>query len=44
MDRVYDLRQLTRETIKNSPEYTEKSLLTPDYEIGLQRHYEHQGY
>lgn len=35
---------LTRETIKQSPEYTEESLLTRDYEIGLHRHYTRQGY
>jgi hypothetical protein len=35
---------LTRETIKQSPEYTEESLLTRDYETGLHRHYNRQGY
>jgi len=35
---------LSRETIKQSPEYTEESLLTRDYEIGLHRHYNRQGY
>jgi hypothetical protein len=35
---------LTRETIKESPEYTEESLLTRDYEIGLHRHYDREGY
>ena len=35
---------LYRETIKQSPEYTELSLLTRDYEIGLHRHYDRQGY
>jgi hypothetical protein len=35
---------LTRETIKQSPEYTKESLLTRDYEIGLHRHYHRQGY
>jgi hypothetical protein len=35
---------LSRETIKQSPEYTELSLLTRDYEIGLHRHYDRQGY
>jgi hypothetical protein len=34
---------LTRETIKHSPEYTEESL-TRDYETGLHRHYNRQGY
>lgn len=35
---------LTRETIKLSPEYTEDSLLTRDYEAGLHRYYDRQGY
>ncbi len=35
---------LTREAIQQSPEYTEESLLTRDYEIGLHRHYNRQGY
>jgi hypothetical protein len=35
---------LNRETIKESPEYTEESLLTRDYEIGLHRHYNRKGY
>ena len=35
---------LDRETIKLSPEYTEESLLTRDYEIGLHRHYHRKGY
>jgi hypothetical protein len=35
---------LTRDAIKQSPEYTEKSLLTRDYEAGLNRHYNRQGY
>jgi len=35
---------LTREAIKGSPEYTEDSLLTRDYEIGLHKHYDRQGY
>jgi hypothetical protein len=35
---------LTRETIMQSPEYTEESLLTRDYETGLHRHYNRQGY
>jgi uncharacterized protein YrrD len=33
-----------RETIKQAPEYTEESLLTRDYETGLHRHYNIQGY
>jgi uncharacterized protein YrrD len=35
---------LPRETVKQSPEYTEESLLTRDYEIELHRHYSRQGY
>ncbi len=35
---------LLRETIKQSPEYTEASLLTRDYETGLHRHYNRKGY
>jgi hypothetical protein len=35
---------LSREAIKQSPEYTEESLLTRDYEIELHRHYDRQGY
>jgi uncharacterized protein YrrD len=35
---------LPRETIKQSPEYTEKSLMTRDYEGRLHRHYNRQGY
>jgi hypothetical protein len=35
---------LSRETIKQSPEYTEESLLTRDYEIGLHGHYDRKGY
>jgi sporulation protein YlmC with PRC-barrel domain len=35
---------LSRETIKQSPEYTEKSLLTREYETGLHSHYNRQGY
>jgi hypothetical protein len=38
------LVNLTRETIRQSPEYTEESLLTRDYETGLHRHYNRQGY
>jgi len=34
----------SRALIKQSPEYTEESLLTRDYETGLHRHYNHQGY
>ena len=35
---------LSREAIKQSPEYTEESLLTRDYETGLHRHYNRPGY
>ena len=35
---------LTRETVKNAPEYTDKSLLTRDYETGLYGHYNREGY
>jgi hypothetical protein len=35
---------LSREAIKQSPEYTEKSLITRDYESGLHRHYQREGY
>jgi hypothetical protein len=35
---------LTRETIKQSPEYTEMSLPTREYEDGLHRHYDRKGY
>jgi hypothetical protein len=35
---------LLRGVIKRSPEYTEESLLTRDYEAGLHLHYNRQGY
>jgi hypothetical protein len=35
---------LTRENIKQSPEYTEELLLTRDYETELHRHYNRHGY
>jgi len=35
---------LRREAIKQSPEYTEESLITRDYETGLHRHYNRRGY
>jgi hypothetical protein len=35
---------LPRETIKQSPAYTEESLLNRDYESGLHRHYNRHGY
>jgi len=36
--------ELTRETIKAAPEYTDESLLTRDYESGLYGHYNREGY
>jgi len=35
---------LSRETIKQSPEYTDESLLTRDYETRLHGHYNRKGY
>ena len=35
---------LSRQTIKESPEYSEESLLTRDYEIGMHHHYNRKGY
>jgi stress response protein YsnF len=35
---------LARESVKKSPEYTEDSALTRDYEIGLHQHYNRQGH
>ena len=35
---------LFRESIGQSPEYSEESLLTRDYEARLHRHYDRQGY
>jgi sporulation protein YlmC with PRC-barrel domain len=35
---------LSRETIKQAPEYTDESLLTRNYEAGLHGHYNRQGY
>jgi hypothetical protein len=35
---------LSRETIKQSPEYTDEALLTRDYEISLLGHYNRKGY
>jgi len=43
-DRSKVFVNLLRETIKKSPEYTEKSLIERDYEAGLHRHYNRQGY
>ena len=36
--------KLTREAIKQSPEFTEESLITRDYEDGLYRHYKVRAY
>ena len=38
------LNYLTREKIKNSPEYNEESLLDRDYEIELHSYYNRPGY
>jgi uncharacterized protein YrrD len=35
---------LLRSDIKQSPEYTDESLITRDYETGLHRHHKRQGY
>jgi len=35
---------LSRDAIKQSPEYTEESLLTRDYETALHQYYDRQGY
>lgn len=35
---------LSREAIKRSPEYTEESLITRDYEAGLYGHYQRESY
>jgi len=35
---------LLREDIRQSPEYSEESLLTRNYETGLHRHYKRRGY
>jgi uncharacterized protein YrrD len=35
---------LSRESIKQAPEYSEEFLLTRDYETGLHRHYNRKGY
>ena len=35
---------LSREAIKQAPEFTEESLLTRDYETGLHHHYHRKGY
>lgn len=36
--------KLSRDAVKRSPEYTEESLLSREYEIGLHRYYDRQGY
>jgi uncharacterized protein YrrD len=38
------LVNLSRDAIKRSPQYTEESLLTRDYETGLHQHYNREGY
>jgi hypothetical protein len=38
------LKNLSRQTIKEAPEYTNDSLVTRDYEIGLHGHYNRKGY
>ena len=35
---------LSREAIEHSPEYSEESLITREYEMGLHKHYNRQGY
>jgi sporulation protein YlmC with PRC-barrel domain len=35
---------VTREAVKQSPEYTEESLLTREFEVGLHKHYDRRGY
>jgi len=35
---------ISRETIKTAPEYTDESLFTRDYETGLYGHYNREGY
>jgi hypothetical protein len=35
---------LNRQTIKGAPEYTDGSLVSRDYEIGLYAHYNRKGY
>ena len=35
---------LSRETIKESPAYTDEAMLTRDYEIALHGHYSRQDY
>ena len=49
-ERIYRLAiqivfvDLSRETIKQSPEYTDESMLNRDYESKLHGHYNRQGY
>jgi len=35
---------LSRETIKRTPEFTGDSVPTRDYEVGLHQHYKRRGY
>ena len=35
---------LSRDSIKQSPEYTGETLLTRDYEVGLHQHYNRKGH
>lgn len=35
---------LHRDAVEHSPSYTDEAILTRDYEIGLHRHYDRQGY
>lgn len=35
---------LSRQTIKESPEYSEEALLSREYEIGMHHHYDRKGY
>jgi predicted glycosyl hydrolase (DUF1957 family) len=35
---------LTRESIKQAPEYTEETLITRDFEAELHGHYKREGY
>ncbi len=35
---------ISRKAVEQSPEYTEESLLTREYETGLHKHYNRQGY
>jgi sporulation protein YlmC with PRC-barrel domain len=35
---------VTQEAVRQSPEYTEESLLTREFEVGLHKHYDRRGY